>query len=280
MVALRDNNYYWFIVCVWLAYHFVGSCRVEWLNSVLEIGPFKQNVLMARQTITEKGRSSVTRKIFSQRSLLSSLSGFCLRSGLVSNHSLPLLSFNLSRSLSLCFFDFFFLCWLLVSCWWAQSESLCGGWCLLNLLSCSLLSEACVSEVLDSLCISGKPFCPTGKPLWLPVRLLVRWNSVFVWKLGTRGGAAVSCLLEFKSPFTVGCCCNLWSTSFCLLTASLSSESKGTGRFWGRKKKIQHHRNNLLPVKLHLKYQWQPFLWQRLFDIYMYRCIRSLSQTE
>lgn len=166
--------------------------------------------------------------------LLSSLSGFCLRSGLVSNHSLPLFSFNLSRSLSLCFLDFFFLCWLLAGGWWEQSESPCGGW-LLTLGPCSLLSETGVSEVLDSLCIRGKPLWPPGKPFWFPVWLVVRWNSVFVWKLGLREGAEMTCPWLFKSPFTAGCCCNLWSTSLCFLTARLSRESEGTGRFWRKR---------------------------------------------
>lgn len=166
--------------------------------------------------------------------LLSSLSGFCLRSGLVSNQSLPWLSFNLSRSLSLCFLDFFFLCWVLASCWWVQSESPWGGWWLLTVSSLSLLSG--VSGVLGSLCIRVKPLCPPAEPFWL----LVLWNSVFVWKLGLRVESAPSCPpLLFGSPFTEGCCCNLCSVSLCLLTARLSSESKGTGRFCERKKKRQ-----------------------------------------
>lgn len=230
--------------CVWLTCYFAGNCRGEQFQpTAIQIkmthnrrSDFTLRYKMS-QTVSEKWRpSSVTRKLFVKRALLSSLSGFGLRSGLVCSHSLALLSFSLSRSLSLCFFDFFFLCWLMASCWWAQSEWLCGGWWLLNLVSCSLLSETCVSDVLDSLCIRGKPFCPPGKPFWFPVRLLVRWNSVFAWKLGLRVGAAASCSLFFNSPFTVGCCCNLWSWSLCLLTASLSSESKGTGRFWESRK--------------------------------------------
>lgn len=197
--------------------------------------PTLASVQYVTKQYNRKGGYHQSHKIFVKRALLSSLLGFCLRSGLVSSHSLPLLSFNLSRSLSLCFLDFFFLCWLVAICWCAQSEILCGGWWLLTLVSCPLLSETGMSDVLDSLCIRGKPFCPPGKPFWLPVRLLVCWNSVFEWKLGMTVGAATSCLLLFKSPFTVGCCCKLWSTSLCLLTASLSCESKGTGRFWEHK---------------------------------------------
>lgn len=166
--------------------------------------------------------------------LLSSLSGFCLSSGLLSSQSPPCLSFNLSRSLSLCFLDFFFLCWLLGSCWWVQSESPWGGWWLLTVGSLSLLSETGVSGVLGSLCIRGKPLCPPAESFGL----LVLWNSVFVWKLGLRVGSAPSCPpLLFGRPFTEGCCCNLCSVSLCLLAARLSSESKGTGRFCDRQKK-------------------------------------------
>lgn len=167
-----------------------------------------------------------------KKALLSSLSGFFSSSLFVFNQSVLWLSLNFSRSLSLCFFDFFFLCWLLASCGWAQLESHWVGWRLLTLGSCSLVSETGVSEVLDSLCIRGKELWLPGKPFWLSVWLSVLWNSVFVWKLGLREGVASLCPpLLFKSPFTAGCCCNLWSVSFCLLAASLSCESKGTGRF-------------------------------------------------
>lgn len=163
--------------------------------------------------------------------LLSSLSGFVLRSPLVFNHSLPWSSFNLSRSLSLCFFDFFFLCWLLASC--GGAESRWGGWRLLTLGTCSLFSAIWESDVLHSLCVRGKPLWLPGTPFWLSVWLVVLWNSVFVWKLGLRAvGVASSCPpLSSKSPFTAGCCCNRCSESLCLLAASLSCESKGTGRF-------------------------------------------------
>lgn len=100
----------------------------------------------------------------------SSLCCFCFSSGLVCDHSLTFLSFDLSRSLSLCFLDFFLRCWPRASC---CSQSPCLGWRLLSLVWCSGHSEG--------LCVTGKPAGPPGEPLWSAVLLPIRWKSVFEW---------------------------------------------------------------------------------------------------
>lgn len=131
-----------------------------------------------------------------------SLSDFCLRSGLFFSHSLSRSS--LVRSLSLCFFGFFFLWWLVATCccWWGDSALPSGGWWLLTLSSGSLPSETGLWGGVNSRSITGRPWVwGPGEGFWV-TWLGVLWTSLFVW-----------------------------STSFCLFTARLSGESKGTGRF-------------------------------------------------
>lgn len=176
-----------------------------------------------RKTYVEKKQKQEEKE-----DLLSSFSGFCLRSGLDCSHPAPLSLFNFSRCFSLCFLDFFFLCWLLWSCCWVQPESPCGVFSSFTLASCSFFSEICPSDRPWS---KGKPPWATVRPQGSPGMPPIRWGSATEMRLGSKVTATLSCaLLVFASPFAVDWC-NLWSVSFCLFAASLSCESRGKERF-------------------------------------------------
>lgn len=79
----------------------------------------------------------------------------CFRSGLVSIQS----GFKRSRSLSLCFLDFFFLCWPLVNGWSVQMDvSVCGGLGLGTVGAGSVLSSLGIVDDPLSLCGECSPF--------------------------------------------------------------------------------------------------------------------------
>lgn len=148
-----------------------------------------------------------------------SLSDFCLRSRLFFSHSLSRSS--LVRSLSLCFFGFFFLWWLVATCccWWGDSALPSGGWWLLTLSSGSLPSETGLWGGVNSRSITGRPWVwGPGEGFWV-TWLGVLWTSLFVW-----------------------------STSFCLFTARLSGESKGTGRFCEIKEEKRNQKSTSLNI--------------------------------
>lgn len=149
------------------------------------------------------------------------LSWFCFRSGLVSIQS----GFKRSRSLSLCFLDFFFLCWPLMTCWSVQMDVLVFGSFELGAVGTgSILSALGIVEPPLRLCDKYIRF---GLPRWL----LVLSNS------------SLTCALEFPwleelwaplapySPWEGDCRGKHWSNSLCFLGVWQLDESEGNGRF-------------------------------------------------
>lgn len=154
-------------------------------------------------------------------------SWFCFRSGLVSIQS----AFRRSLSLSLCFLDLFFLCWLLVNCWSLHMEvSVCGGLAVGAVGAASVLSA--LGTVDDPLSLCGE-----YRPFRLPWRwLLVLSNSVLMCPLEFPWLEELRAPLVPKSAWEGDCRGWHLSNSLCLLGVWMLDGSKADGRFWGKRK--------------------------------------------
>lgn len=142
-------------------------------------------------------------------------SWFFFRSGLVSIQS----GFKRSRSFSLCFLDFFFLCWPLEGSWPAQTDVSTWG---------SL--ELGVTGGLSDLSMLG--LCGEYRRLGLACGgLLGLSNSSLTCALELPLLAAPRSPLVPNSPWEGECVGKHWSNSLCFLGVWLLDESEGSGRF-------------------------------------------------
>lgn len=149
-------------------------------------------------------------------------SWFCFRSGLVSIQS----GFKRSRSLSLCFLDFFFLCWPLVICWSVQMD--------VSVFGSLELGAVGTGSVLSTLGIVEHPLRLCGKH----IRFGLPWRWLLVLS-----NSSLTCTLEFPwleelraplvpySAWEGDCRGKHWSNSLCFLGVWQLDESEGNGRF-------------------------------------------------
>lgn len=150
-------------------------------------------------------------------------SWFFFRSGLVSIQS----GFKRSRSFSLCFLDFFFLCWPFGRCWPVQMDV--STWGSFELGVAGALS------VLSTFGLCNK-YRRLGLACWGWLGLS---NSSLTCAPELPLPEVLRSPLVPNSPWEGECVGKDWPNSLCFLGVWLLDESEGSGRFYEAKDKKQ-----------------------------------------